>query len=47
MADRTASNYNGKTGKTNVVMQGQTSGAYGSDPALQRREGHPPKETKP
>jgi hypothetical protein len=46
MADRAASNYSGKSGKTNVQMQGQTSGAYGADPTMKRREG-PPTDEKP
>ncbi len=46
MAERTASNYSGKSGKTNVQMQGQTSGAYGSSPTMKRREG-PPVDEKP
>lgn len=41
MADRTASNYSGKTGKTNVQMQGQTKGVYGSTVDAKRREGTP------
>jgi hypothetical protein len=45
---RTASNYSGKSGKTNVQMQGQTnSGAYGSDCDMQRREPHPPSDERP
>lgn len=44
---RTASNYSGKSGKTNVQMQGQTnSGAYGSDCNMQRRAGAP-RDEKP
>lgn len=41
MADRSASNYSGKSGKTNVQMQGQTEGVYGSTIGLKRREGAP------
>lgn len=44
---RTASNYSGKSGKTNVQMQGQTSGAYGNDPKLTRREPSPPTDLRP
>lgn len=46
MADRTASNYSGKSGKTNVQMQGQTRGEYGADPGMKRRMG-PPSDEKP
>ena len=41
MADRTASNYSGKSGKTNVMKQGQTKGVYGSTVDMKRREGLP------
>jgi hypothetical protein len=41
MADRSASNYSGKSGKTNVVLQGQTEGVYGSTVQMKRREGTP------
>lgn len=45
---RTASNYSGKSGKTNVQMQGQTnSGSYGSDVQMQRRTASPPKDERP
>jgi hypothetical protein len=45
---RTASNYSGKSGKTNVQMQGHTdSGAYGSDEAMSRRVPNPPKDMRP
>lgn len=37
MADRAASNYSGKSGKTNVQMQGQTKGEFGANPTLKRR----------
>ncbi len=49
MADqRTASNYSGKSGKTNVQMQGQTdSGAYGSNCTAQRRVSSPPTDERP
>lgn len=50
MADskRTASNYSGKSGKTNVQMQGQTNnGSYGSDPAMSSRTKSPPREERP
>lgn len=47
MADRTASNYSGKQGKANVVQQGQTRGAYGSDDTMKRREPDPPTDLKP
>lgn len=48
MADqRSASNYSGKSGKTNVQMQGQTRGAYGSDCTMQRREPSPPADERP
>jgi hypothetical protein len=46
MADRSASHYSGKSGKTNVQMQGQTKGEYGSNCTLQRRAG-PPTDEKP
>ena len=47
MADRSASNYSGKSGKTNVQMQGQTqNGAYGTDPTMKRRAG-PAVDEKP
>jgi hypothetical protein len=46
MADRTASNYSGKSGKTNVQMQGQTKGEYGADCDMKRRVG-PPTDEKP
>ena len=45
--DRTASNYSGKSGKTNVIMQGHTESVYGSTIELTRREPCPPKELKP
>ena len=46
--DRTASNYSGKSGRTNVQMQGQTdSGAYGSEFDAERRVTHPPVDVKP
>jgi len=45
---RTASNYSGKSGKTNVQMQGQTnSGSYGSDLRMSRRTPSPPTDEKP
>ena len=45
---RTASNYSGKSGKTNVQMQGQTnSGSYGSDSDMTRRTVSPPRDEKP
>jgi hypothetical protein len=44
MADRAASNYSGKSGKTNVQMQGQTKGVYGSTCDMKRREGAPSDE---
>jgi hypothetical protein len=44
---RTASNYSGKSGKTNVQMQGQTKGAYGNDPDMTRREPSPPTDLRP
>jgi hypothetical protein len=44
---RAASNYSGKSGKTNVQMQGQTASAYGSEPNLNRREPHPPADERP
>lgn len=45
---RTASNYSGKSGKTNVQMQGQTkSGSYGDDSGLTRRTVSPPVDQKP
>lgn len=46
MADRTASNYSGKSGKTNVQMQGQTASEYGSDPDMKRRVS-PPTDKRP
>jgi hypothetical protein len=45
--DRTASNYSGKSGKTNVQMQGQTEGVYGFTVDAQRREPSPPKDLRP
>lgn len=46
--NRSASNYKGKGGKTNVQMQGQTdSGAYGSDVDIMRRVPHPPTDVTP
>lgn len=45
--DRTASNYSGKSGKTNVQMQGQTEGVYGASVDMQRREPSPPKDLRP
>lgn len=45
---RAASNYSGKSGKTNVQMQGQTnSGSYGSDGKMTRRTVSPPTDEKP
>ena len=44
---RTASNYSGKSGKTNVQMQGQTEGVYGMTVDAKRREPHPPADLKP
>lgn len=45
---RAASNYSGKSGKTNVQMQGQTnSGSYGSDCNMDRRTPNPPKDERP
>lgn len=45
---RAASNYSGKSGKTNVQMQGQTnSGAYGSDCKQTRRTSSPPTDERP
>lgn len=44
---RTASNYSGKSGKANVVQQGQTAGAFGSDPNMKRRQPDPPTDLKP
>jgi hypothetical protein len=41
MADRAASHYSGKSGKTNVQMQGQTKGEYGANPDMKRRMGSP------
>lgn len=47
-AKRTASNYSGKSGKTNVQMQGQTNnGSYGSDPMLSSRTSSPPRDERP
>lgn len=46
MADRTASNYSGKSGKTNVQLQGQTASEYGSNCDMKRRV-QPAKEEKP
>ena len=46
--DRTATNYSGKSGKTNVQMQGQTdSGAFGSECTVERRIPHPPSDERP
>jgi hypothetical protein len=46
--NRSASNYMGKGGKTNVQMQGQTdSEAYGSDVDISRRVPNPPSDVKP
>jgi hypothetical protein len=46
--NRSASNYHGKGGKTNVQMQGQTdSGGYGSDIMIERRLPHPPTDVRP
>lgn len=45
--NNTASNYNGKTGKANVVQQGQTRGEYGSDTQMKRRVPCPPSDLKP
>lgn len=47
MADRTASNYSGKSGKSDIKMQGQTRSAYGSDETMKRREPDPPTDLKP
>lgn len=48
MADqRSASNYSGKSGKTNVQMQGQTKGVYGSTTDMSRREPSPPADERP
>jgi hypothetical protein len=48
MADSNkASNYAGRQGKTNVIQQGQTRGAYGSTENLQRREPSPPADQRP
>jgi hypothetical protein len=45
---RTASNYSGKSGRTNVQMQGQTdNGSYGSDCTMQARTPSPPKDERP
>jgi hypothetical protein len=44
MADRSASHYSGKSGKTNVQMQGQTKGEYGSNCDMKRRVGAPSDE---
>lgn len=45
---RTASNYSGKSGKTNVQMQGQTnSGSYGADCRMTRRTSSPPQDERP
>jgi len=45
---RAASNYSGKSGKTNVQMQGQTSsGSYGDDPQINRRTPSPPTDERP
>lgn len=46
-SDRTASNYTGKSGKANIIMQGQTRGAYGSNETMKRREPDPPTDLKP
>lgn len=45
--DRTASNYSGKSGKTNVQQQGQTESVYGSTVEAKRREPSPPKDLRP
>lgn len=46
--NRSASNYMGKGGKTNVQQQGQTdSGSYGSDVDCERRTPHPPSDVRP
>ena len=37
-----SSQYSGSKGKTNIVLQGQTEGAYGSDTDMMRREPDPP-----
>lgn len=47
MANNTASNYNGKQGKANIVQQGQTRGAYGSDTTMKRRQPSPPTDLRP
>lgn len=44
---RSASNYSGKSGKTNVQMQGQTKGVYGSTTDAKRREVSPPSDERP
>jgi hypothetical protein len=44
---RAASNYSGKSGKTNVQMQGHTEGVYGMTPSLKRREPSPPTDLRP
>jgi hypothetical protein len=45
---RAASNYSGKSGKTNVQMQGHTnSGSYGSDLNMKRRTPAPPSDERP
>lgn len=45
--NNTASNYSGKSGKANIVQQGQTRGEYGSNDTMQRRTPHPPTDLKP
>lgn len=47
MADNTASNYSGKTGKADIIQQGQTRGEYGSDETMKRRVPDPPTDLKP
>ena len=39
-----SSQYSGQKGKTNVVLQGQTEGAYGSNTDMKRREPDPPSD---
>jgi hypothetical protein len=42
IAPNNSSQYAGSKGKTSVVQQGQTEGAYGSDTNMKRREPDPP-----
>lgn len=42
IAPNNSSQYSGSKGKTNVVLQGQTEGAYGSNTDMKRREPNPP-----